>query len=350
MRRKTQFWKWLPLAVVLGCLSLPLTINHQIRNKIGQWFLFFSSHTPIVSEIETLQLRVWQLEQENRRLQEMLHGMFLKEHISPLVARVVFRSYSAWNSSFWIDKGSDDNAPDTLVIAKNSPVLSGDALVGVVEYVGKKASLVRLITDSGIYPAVRVARTAVCGDALCQVAAAVETNEISFEKPEEKAAFLYLLHKLEEQVGDQKVEYLAKGELQGHGEPFWRTPGHFLRGIGFNYDWKDHAGPARDLRTGAPIDPDKEYTDRAALPLIQTRDLLVTSGLDGIFPPGLKVATVTSIAPLKEGDYAYEIQATAVASKLLDLEYVFVLPPQPLQLEQIPDRVQVLIEQIDGVK
>jgi rod shape-determining protein MreC len=49
--------------------------------------------------------------------------------------------------------------------------------------------------------------------------------------------------------------------------------------------------------------------------------------LDGVFPPGLDVATITKIHPLKEGDYYYELEAKPTAGNMYNLSYVFVIPP-----------------------
>lgn len=195
-------------------------------------------------------------------------------------ARVIFRPINAWNSSLWIDKGEVDNQLlKRIVIAKNSPVVIGLSVVGVVDYVGEKQSRVRLITDSNLNLSVRSKR----GKWL-----------------------------------------LAKGELSGRAEPYARTHSTFLKGIGFNYDFADREGPARDLRTGAPVEKNEAFTTMA---LVQVNDLLVTTGMDGVFPPNLEVGVVKKIVPLKEGDYAYDLEAESQLEDLNSLMLVFVLPP-----------------------
>ena len=96
-----------------------------------------------------------------------------------------------------------------------------------------------------------------------------------------------------------------------------------LKGVGFNYNMADEEGPARSLRSGQPVGA----STAPGRVLIQTGDLLVTSGLDGISPPGIPVAIATKIAPLKEGSYSYELEAKPAAGSLDDLSTVFVLPP-----------------------
>lgn len=105
--------------------------------------------------------------------------------------------------------------------------------------------------------------------------------------------------------------FFAKGELCGSSAIYFRSLSSTLKGTGFNCDFKDVEGPARYLRSD----------------ILKVGDLLVTSGLDGVFPPGLKVAIVTKVSPLQAGAFAYDLEATPVAQDLADLTSVFVLPP-----------------------
>lgn len=204
--------------------------------------------------------------------------------LQSLPAKIVFRPLNSWNSSLWISAGEQDNARlGRLAIAKNSPVVIGKAVVGVVDYVGSKQSRIRLITDASLNPYVRVKR----GQHL-----------------------------------------LAKGELAGESAPALRGRTQKLRGLGFNYDFADAEGPARDLRSGAPFKADPAHPP---LPLVQPQDLLITTGMDGIFPKGLEVGIVEKILPLKEGDYGYDLEALPAAGNLNSLSFVFVLPPQYIE-------------------
>lgn len=195
-------------------------------------------------------------------------------------ARVIFRPVNAWNSSLWIDKGERDNLLlKRTVIAKNSPVVVGTSVVGVVDFVGEKQSRVRLITDSNLNLSVRIKR----GKWL-----------------------------------------LAKGELIGKSESISRSHKTSLKGVGFNYDFSDKEGPARDLRTGKPVEKNSSLPEMS---LVQVNDILVTTGMDGVFPPNLNVGRVHKIFPLKEGDYAYDLEAESLLKDLNALMLVFILPP-----------------------
>lgn len=226
-----------------------------------------------------------QLRLENQLLRvEIAHFRQSNEISKPkeisIPSRVIFRSPSSWYSSLWINVGNADNGSNAeKIVAKNSPVMFGESLIGVIDYVGAHQSRVRLITDSGLSPSVRAVRGA----------------DI----------------------------YMAKGTLHGTSQPLWRNKNNLLKGSGFNYDFADEQGNARDLRTGKVLqDPSSK-----AIPLLKVGDLLMTTGMDGVFPEGLKVAEVTKIFPLREGDYYYDLEAKPTAGNLDDLSVVFVIPP-----------------------
>ncbi|MDB6082087.1 MAG: hypothetical protein JWO53_1359 [Chlamydiia bacterium] len=368
MKHRASFAIFFPLIAALFFLSLPVHINISLRDSAGHcfssfWRLIHNSKKKNKvaekrAEIEKFFTNRLLVKQESLALA----NAFLEAKSFPntpsklLVGEVLYRSVHTWNSSLWIDLGDNDNPLEGApLIAKNSPVLSGDSVVGVIDFVGKRSSLVRLITDSGLTPSVRVQRGVVDNkkiiSAITTLSDYASNEKASFSTEDEKKAFFILLDTLTQNLqgkGNTAPEFLAKGEIQGHGEPLWRTPGQFLRGIGFNYDFKDSYGPARDLRTGEPIDPENEYTPREKTPLIQVGDTLVTSGMDGIFPEGLQVAKVHSILPLREGAYSYELRALPTAGDLMDLKSVIVLPPQSFSQADIPSRVEKLLKEIPG--
>jgi rod shape-determining protein MreC len=332
MRRDRLFLPLIPLLFALLLLSLPQEFNTNLKHSLGGFFSKFWSAAPHKDKTALPPaFEEWaKVREEEKSLRKNGEKVLLDLAFSKaLIGHVIYRSVYTWNSSLWIDVGEDDNINGELLCQKGSPVLSGTSLIGVVDQVGKKTSLVRLITDSGLSCAVRAKRG---------VEAPFYTQKIEelqsyieekggFEKEEEQKAFILLLDKLKKKIAAEKqdVLFLAKGELQGHGETLFRSPGKFLKGVGFNYDFPDSYGGARDLRTGAPLDP----KEGLPCPLIQVGDILVTSGMDGVFPEGLDVARVHSVLPLREGAYYYEILATPTAAELLDVKSCIILPPQP---------------------
>ncbi len=357
MRKKQLPAILFPLLVAVGLLSLPFSFNKEIRNALAQRALTLSRlfQTGAKKCPSQPSLEGWL----HDRAIKVEHAAFQAQTFCPfsicpqeaassyIVAQVVFRTPNRWNSSFWINKGSLDSP----LIQKNSPVLSCDSLVGVIDYVGKKASSVRLITDFRLSTSVRVARGAPDPElaaALQHVKMALDDGTFASLTGDEKKALLWLIDRLQqEQNLPKKPEFLAKGILQGSGGALWKQETSLLKGTGFNYDFKDQHGPSRDLRTGEIIDPLHEYPQTAPTALVQVGDLLVTSGMDGIFPEGLKVAKVHSIQPLTEGAFAYDLFAAPTALDIANLDFVTILPPQDFDSTNLPTQVDLIIDQLE---
>jgi len=262
-----------------------------------------------------------------RRNEELANRLELQMQALP--AKVIFRDPSSWSSSFWLNVGEKDNELlGKTVVAKNSPVVVGDSIIGVVEFVAERKCRVRLITDSGLVPSVRAVRGSEQNLALLESVETLFTQLKKrgdlFDSTEREKQVFQALHFIKEKLSpSQKDRYLAKGELYGTSAPLWRCHTNILRGTGFNYDFSDQEGPARDLRSGEVLGS----SSKELLPILQVGDLLVTTGLDGIFPAGYRVATVTTIGNLREGGCTYEIEAIATAGNLRELHHAFVLPP-----------------------
>jgi cell shape-determining protein MreC len=244
-------------------------------------------------------------------------------------AQVIYRNNTSWSSSCWINVGEKENQRlGKAIIAKNSPVVVGYSLIGVIDFVGSHQSRVKLLTDSGLTPSVRAARgepqQRMLAHQLNLMMDALMDQDKLFSSQEQKMEFISKLEELEKKLlTDPSATYLAKGVLSGSSRPAWRKQGALLKGTGFNNDFADALGPARDLRTGVPV---KEKT-QPPLAILQEKDLLITTGMDGVFPPGLHVAQVTKISPLKEGDYFYELEAMPIAGDMDEISLVYILPP-----------------------
>jgi rod shape-determining protein MreC len=262
-----------------------------------------------------------------RRSREMSSA--LASQIQSVPATVIFREPSSWSSSVWLNVGEKDNiALGKQVITKNSPVVSGTSVIGVIEHVGANTSRVRLITDSRLTPSVRAVRgkeqNRYLLEHLNSILFALEARADLIASLEEKQHIANAFHRFKEILNQQTEErYLAKGELSGNSSPLFRTRSQILRGVGFNYDFTDDESAAHDLRFAKIHSSMKK---REAKTILQKGDLLITTGLDGVFPPGLRVAIVSKVECLKEGASSYEIEAISTAGNLDDLSHVFVLP------------------------
>lgn len=239
-----------------------------------------------------------------KRLEMHLHGMG---------ANVILREPNFWSSHLWIDRGA------TQGVTKNSPVVIGNCLIGLVDEVEKDRSKVRLITDIQLTPAVRVVRgeqgARYLMDLSDQFLEILRAKRGLLGTPETEQMAMKTIEALKTSTmrvwGDH---YLAKGEISGSSFPLWRSRSPLLKGKGFNYDFPDSEGHARDLRGSL-----------ADVPLLLPGDLLLTSGLDGVFPEGLEVGIVSKVHLLREGDYSYDLEAIPCFTHLDELREVWVL-------------------------
>nr|NGX36367.1 hypothetical protein [Candidatus Anoxychlamydiales bacterium] len=138
--------------------------NNMLKNQINgiyEWLFFENRIEDQVDKFKILkkenQKDIYLKDFFQRRAEEIKE--ILKVEYLALPAKVIFRSPTSWSSSLWINVGDKNNEEvSKLIIAKNSPVVLGQNLIGVVEYVGYNKSRVRLITDAGLIPSVRALR------------------------------------------------------------------------------------------------------------------------------------------------------------------------------------------------
>ncbi len=278
--------------------------NYQLRSQLDLVYNWLNSEKYLSEQIEMFKTLGMGGEVVKRRSEEM--KSLLQKKTMAALGRIIYRDPSAWSSTCWIDAGEENNVLlGKTIIAKNSPVISGSALVGVVEYVGKRQSRVRLITDSSLKTAVRAVRGSV---AERDISLLIQMLQDRLRKHPFKQTLQEFKQTLK--VGWEDG-YFAKGEISGTSAPYFRSLQPILKGIGFNCNFEDTDSPARDLKAG----------------ILRENDLLITSGLDGIFPPGLHVGRVINIKPLKPGGFSYDLEAMPSAGDLADLTFVYVLPP-----------------------
>lgn len=245
-----------------------------------------------------------------------------------LPARVIFRSFDTWNSFLWINIGESINRDmQSVAIAKNSPVVIGKSIVGIIDYVGEHQARVRLISDSRLTPSVRATRGGEQDFLLSEKIEGLlhqmhDKKNLPISSEEQTKLFRLLLHLQQNLQPFKKTWYLAKGKLLGSMYSAKLGQSVYLRGVGFNYDFSDEEGGNRDLRSGKINQSQEEVT-----PILKVNDILITTGMDGLFPPGFEVAVVTRVGLLKEGDYFYDLEARPIVNSLEELTLVFVLPP-----------------------
>lgn len=371
---------------IFSALLIMMSLSHHTSDKVRghsvafmaplwekilsfKFFLFHPSqpspftHLSIEEEKQRLQLENQLLEIEVAYLQEQLHEQLfissqiaqiapfmpaeakelaadyqkalqstfktMQKRIHAMPARVVYRSFDTWNSFLWINKGDSTNRDlQTTIISKNSPVVMGKAIVGIIDYVGEHQARVRLISDNRLTPSVRAARG---GEHDFLLSEQIEEllHQMRYKKNlpipyEEQSRFLQILQQFKQNLQPfKKTWHLAKGKLLGSVFSARFGQSVLLKGMGFNYDFNDEEGESRDLRSGKST----QQAQAETVPILKLNDILVTTGMDGIFPPGFQVAIVTSVGLLKEGDYFYDLEARPIIGSLDELSLVFVLPP-----------------------
>ena len=297
--------------------------NQMLRGQLQRFVEWVSNERALEKEWETFIALTEQSDDPFFKRRADALCQILHRHLRALPAKVIYREPGTWSSTIWINVGQIDNqAINAEVVAENSPVVIGRCVVGVIETVEEKRSKVRLLTDPALTPSVRVVRGSGQNQQLhshlTQVIDLLQGREDLYGAKEIVKALATFCGQLDQGV---KESYLAKGTLHGSKTPLRRLHGQTLVGSGFNYDVPDAEGEARILRTG------ETQSGREKAPLIRKGDLLVTTGLDGVFPPDLHVAVVTKILPLREGGTAYSLEAKPLAPNFDTLSEVFVFPP-----------------------
>jgi len=302
-------------------LALENRVLHDQIDSVYEWLNFEERIQEQIERMKNMAIEkhddLYWNEFFRRRSDELRQVLEIQMQAIP--ARIIFRDPTPWSSNVWINVGEKDNEIlGKLIIAKNSPVVVGSSLIGVIEHVEQNISQVKLITDPSIVPAVRAVRGDIQNHLIAEnsknLYELIVSKEQLFKNREEQQQFLAILSNILSKLHKEgKSQFLAKGELHGCLRPLWRTFGTHLKGVGFNYEFADSEGSKKALK--------------AKISILQKNDLLITTGMDGIFPAGLDVATVTEVKKLKEGDYFYEIEAKPTAHNLDDLKVVFIMPP-----------------------
>ena len=117
-----------------------------------------------------------------------------------------------------------------------------------------------MITDAGLSIAVRAARGCILNqrlaDSIDLIMAKLMERDDNFGisgAGAKEICFYNFFPDFQKSLGSSLTEHLlAKGEVHGKSGPLWASKNILLQGTGFNYDFADEVGPARDLRTGIP--------------------------------------------------------------------------------------------------
>lgn len=320
-RKRSQIYTYL---VVFGCIVLCWSMPKATSIAIQKFFVSVHSRFLVLpkgrfdnreqdhTEILSLRERVAVLEEQVKAYEAIHHtpplfSQLLSPYFQKLtIGRVIYRDPAYWGSSCWVNVGKNQG------IRKNSPVLQGKFLIGLIDYVGENQSRIRLITDIGMSPSVVGVRGGVhAWLAKEQIRSLVtKIDALSNSYLQEKQTALSQLQELFFCIQvDEKNAFLSRGVLSGRGGPLWKPNALTLYGEGFSLV------KGKTLRPG---------------------DILVTTGLDGVFPPGLLVAEVTKVELPPEGACAFKLEAQSFLCDESQVAFL-ILPPMEFNPNDRPD-------------
>ncbi|MGR3952209.1 MAG: rod shape-determining protein MreC [Chlamydia sp.] len=339
------------------CIALsPFSWKMALQTQISAffWALYSMKKAPKVDRSESelyrsmMSLREAEslIESEREGIESELYSRDLVPHV---VAPVLFKEEKTRSSAIWVGLGRKNWTNSSFSIERYCPILSHGYLIGYIDYVGERVSRVLLITDPKLFVAVRVKRaislkekTLVLGKSF---QAALSSYARQSEPPSENL-----------QKGVRAVEtilsilnseapspiYFAYGYLQGASSSLSSSKRpHTIHGYGFNCDLDREGSIKRDLRTG------KKTAEDQKISIIKTKDLLETSGLDGIFPKALPIASVSYVFPLGEGDNSYTIEAIPLREEFGSIHYVTILEALPQETKSPPSALERILSQIE---
>ncbi len=291
--------------------------NDILRRQVQQLkqVLLFEKQTQELSE-EVNRLR--QDDQNPNSISRANHLIdIIEKQMHAIPACVIFREASLWSSGIWLNVGEKNNrALNLKVVAVKSPVLSGGVLVGIVEQVEEHRCRVRLITDAALSPSVCVVRGDPQQRLLAkQIDSLIQQLALHSDLPISNGLTLHLKEAQAQLNFDASSFCLAVGTLQGANRSKYRARATQLRGVGFH-------SSALIGKTSK-----ESKIQEISSPLIKIGDLLVTTGMDGVFPADLPIATVCAVLPVREGACSYEIEATPLIPDFDELVDLFVIPP-----------------------
>lgn len=306
--------------VLFSCLSLSKNSQEFLRDKTVAITTSFikkygddNTKEPVIKDNFLLREKIQVLTDllsslKQKRLVPPTFPSILEPYFSNMVAcKILHRDITHWSNFLWVNVGKIHG------IRKQSPVLSEGVLVGIVDYVGEKQSRIRLITDLKVNPSVISCRDGMesfqIKTLIHQLQNLILKMTIDNKMQQE---WIETLEKIVEEIPiNTKNTFSARGVLLGSPSPLKENK-NILIGEGF-YN-----------------------TDKSDQQII-IGDILVTTGLDGVFPPGLGVASVTYIHPIQEGNCSYRIEAKLLINDMDILDTLYILPPLAFNPNDRPD-------------
>lgn len=215
-------------------------------------------------------------------------------------------------------------------VQKGSAVIIGDCVVGFIDVVHGLCARLRLVTDTRSKVAVEIKKaSALHKEGIGDVSASMKALSMDvsywqflaehglFQDSSRALEIQKLLKDLQKELYSDRA--LESTSLQGllRGSPnFWRYGQNHLVAEGF---YRQIEISETSFKPNSnPIEPG---------------DLLVTSGLDGRYPPGLRVGYVSGVRAQDPANTLFEVEASSALADFSKEKWVWVLPPM-MSLEE----------------
>jgi hypothetical protein len=237
------------------------------------------------------------------------------------------KSQAGWIIYRPVSRGGDVVWIRTLEpVQKGAAVIIGDCAVGFVDIASGLCARVRLVTDVHSRVSVEVRKQEAKESQMVAYASRFRlASDVAYWKLlAEHGLFqglpnhlnlIELLNLLEKELTLQGETQKKSDQVQGlqgllkGGTGTWRSQKRGLIAEGF-YQEVELAPKTQTQKT----------------PSIEIGDLLVTSGLDGRYPPGLRVGYVTAVQAKDAADTLFEVEASVALADFSKEKWVWVLP------------------------
>ncbi len=293
--KRRSFWQrsWVLIALFALALSqkgMAIRLADVLAGLVTQIGTGRKAEDPASEQARKEAWEIWMLRREIEQLKVQLDAPSssveqkgtahaaekgFERHLAPIIAR----DPGDWASFIWVEAPNETAAQEWI----EAPAIVGDIAIGMVDFAHHRRCRVRLISDAQLSLSVTLS-------AQCEAAS---------------------------QIADQSSEGAVKcppmvGQVRGLGGALWNSSGTLLIGEGYI------PGPTRI-----------EICELTHINILRSKrfapgDLLVTSGLDGIFPKNLRVGVVERVESDESSNTRYEFSAKS-AVDLHALSEVWIL-------------------------
>lgn len=265
-----SLWKHLwPLFVALALLATQRALNIPTANWIARLIGRIGTRHQVADghakeQLQSAECEIWALRRQITQLQaqvgalsldrsEMSSGREIASQYERLSTLVSLRDPGDWAGFVWVEL-PNRQSPETWL---ESPAIVGDCAVGLVDFCRGERCRIRLLSDAQLSLSVTIPASQLEGDLAC----------VPGECPP------------------------LVGQVRGFGGALCNSSGSLLAGEGYI------PGPPKSEQWRQPLIEGKRQ--------FAVGDLLVTSGLDGIFPSGLRVGSVESVETARPAQTRY---------------------------------------------